>query len=37
VNLDPGAPIFDWADIGIVEDWRQVVPALVAELESYRA
>jgi electron transfer flavoprotein alpha subunit len=37
VNLDPGAPIFDWADIGIVADWRQAVPALVAELESYRA
>jgi electron transfer flavoprotein alpha subunit len=37
VNLDACAPIFDWADIGIVADWRQAVPALVAELESYRA
>jgi electron transfer flavoprotein alpha subunit len=37
VNNDADAPIFDWADIGIVADWRQAVPALVAELESYRA
>jgi electron transfer flavoprotein alpha subunit len=37
VNLDADAPIFDWADVGIVGDWRQVVPALVAEMESYRA
>lgn len=37
VNLDPDAPIFDWADIGIVADWRRAVSALVAELESYRA
>ena len=37
VNNDPGAPVFDWADVGIVADWHLVVPALVAELESYRA
>jgi electron transfer flavoprotein alpha subunit len=32
VNNDPGAPIFDWADIGIVADWHEVVPALVEEI-----
>lgn len=32
VNSDPDAGIFDAADIGIVGDWRQVVPALVEEL-----
>ena len=37
VNVDPDAPIFEWADVGIVADWHQAVPALVAELESYRA
>jgi electron transfer flavoprotein alpha subunit len=36
VNNDANAPIFDWADIGIVADWREAVPALIAELESYR-
>ncbi len=33
VNLDDKAPIFDWADVGIVADWREAVPALVAALE----
>jgi electron transfer flavoprotein alpha subunit len=36
VNLDPRAPIFEWADIGIVGDWREVVAALVAELRNVR-
>jgi len=34
VNLDPDAPIFDWADIGIVADWRSAVPALVRKLSA---
>jgi electron transfer flavoprotein alpha subunit len=37
VNNDPDAPVFDWADVGIVGDWREAVPALVSELETYRA
>jgi electron transfer flavoprotein alpha subunit len=39
VNVDPAAPIFEWADIGIVGDWRDAVGALVEELrkESARA
>ena len=32
VNLDPDAPIFEWADVGIVGDWKEVVAALVSEL-----
>ncbi len=32
VNSDPGAPVFQFADVGIVGDWRQVVPVLVEEL-----
>jgi electron transfer flavoprotein alpha subunit len=31
INSDPAAPVFDASDIGIVGDWRSVVPALVAE------
>ncbi len=37
VNLDENAPIFDWADVGIVADWRDAVPALVTALESARS
>ncbi len=33
VNSDPGAPIFDNADVGVVSDWRPYVEALLAELE----
>jgi electron transfer flavoprotein alpha subunit len=36
VNLDERAPIFDWADLGIVADWREAVPALVSALEASR-
>jgi electron transfer flavoprotein alpha subunit len=32
INSDPNAPIFDAADAGIVGDWREVLPLLVAEL-----
>jgi electron transfer flavoprotein alpha subunit len=32
VNTDPGAPVFDTADVGIVGDWEQVAKLLTAEL-----
>jgi electron transfer flavoprotein alpha subunit len=34
VNTDPNALVFDSADIGIVADWHQAVPLLVAALEE---
>jgi len=32
INTDSEAPIFGWADVGIVGDWHQVVPLLVDAL-----
>jgi electron transfer flavoprotein alpha subunit len=32
INNDPGARLFSQCDIGIVADWREVVPLLTAEL-----
>jgi len=34
INSDPNAPVFHAADIGIVGDYREVVPLLVAALAS---
>jgi electron transfer flavoprotein alpha subunit len=33
INSDPSAPIFDAADAGIVGDWHETLPLLVAELQ----
>jgi electron transfer flavoprotein alpha subunit len=37
INTDATAPIFEQADIGIVGDWREVVPLLVEGLTARRA
>ncbi len=34
INKDPEAPIFSIADLGVVGDLKQVIPALVAEVEK---
>src|SRR5207248_6629273 len=34
VNSDPTAPVFDFADAGIVGDWHEAVPALTALLHE---
>jgi electron transfer flavoprotein alpha subunit/electron transfer flavoprotein alpha/beta subunit len=34
INPDPDAPIWDHADIGIVADWHDALPLLVAELRE---
>jgi len=34
INRDEDAPIFKMAHVGVVGDWRQVVPALIRALES---
>jgi electron transfer flavoprotein alpha subunit len=37
INADPDAPIFEAADIGIIGDWRAVLPRLVEQLRAARA
>jgi electron transfer flavoprotein alpha subunit len=37
INSDPDALVFDAADAGILGDWREVVPLLVAAIEAERS
>jgi electron transfer flavoprotein alpha subunit len=37
INRDPEAPIFDYARLGVVGDWREVLPALTAALKEMLA
>ena len=36
VNPDREAPIFDWADVGLVASWEDVVTELVTQLGERR-
>jgi electron transfer flavoprotein alpha subunit len=34
INADRNVPVFAAADVGVIGDWREAIPALVAELRS---
>ncbi len=34
INTDPQALVFDAADVGVVGDWRDVLPLLLREIQS---
>ncbi len=36
INTDPKAPIFSFADYGVVGDYRKVLPALIGKLKELR-
>jgi electron transfer flavoprotein alpha subunit len=36
INSDPEAPIFEFADYGVVGDVHQIIPALIAEIQRTR-
>jgi len=37
INIDPEAPIFNQADYSVIGDYREVIPALIEELETLKA
>ncbi|MDP8002936.1 MAG: electron transfer flavoprotein subunit alpha/FixB family protein [Caldisphaera sp.] len=36
INNDPNAPIFSQADYGVIADYKEVLPALIKEIESLK-
>jgi len=34
INSDETAPVFEWADLGIIADWHEVVPLLAEALHD---
>ena len=34
INTDPEAQVFEWADVGIVGDWHEVLDALTPRLAA---
>lgn len=37
INSDPNAEVFHTSDFGVIDDWREIVPALTEKLKSSRS
>lgn len=36
INQDPQALIFDWCDLGLVGDFREIIPPLIKAIQNYK-
>jgi electron transfer flavoprotein alpha subunit len=37
INQDPKSPIFDFCDLGLVGDYREILPHLIKTIRTYDA
>ena len=35
INQDPKAPIFDFCDLGVIGDFKEIIPNLIRAIKGY--